>query len=32
MEHGRITEQGSYDELADADGLFRELLPLSQDR
>lgn len=32
MEHGRITEQGSYDELADADGLFRELLTLSQDR
>lgn len=32
LEHGRIAEQGSYDELADAGGLFAELLALSKDR
>ncbi|MEV6589729.1 hypothetical protein [Streptomyces acidicola] len=32
MENGRITEQGTYDELAAAHGLFSELLTLSQDR
>ncbi|MEV5886699.1 ABC transporter ATP-binding protein [Streptomyces sp. NPDC052020] len=32
MEHGRITEQGTYDELVHAGGTFAELLALSQDR
>ncbi|GAA3046455.1 ABC transporter ATP-binding protein [Streptomyces roseofulvus] len=32
MEHGRITEQGRYDELAHGGGTFAELLTLSQDR
>ncbi|WP_031223716.1 ATP-binding cassette domain-containing protein [Streptomyces roseochromogenus] len=32
MEHGRITEQGRYDELADAGGLFADLLALAKDR
>jgi ABC-type multidrug transport system fused ATPase/permease subunit len=32
MESGRITEQGSYDDLVHAGGLFAELLALSQDR
>lgn len=32
MEHGRITEHGTYDELADAGSLFAEPLALSQDR
>ncbi|MFF7886417.1 ATP-binding cassette domain-containing protein [Streptomyces sp. NPDC020794] len=32
MEHGRITEHGTYEELAGAGGLFAELLALSQDR
>lgn len=32
MEHGRITEQGTYDELADGGGLFAELLTLARDR
>lgn len=32
MQYGRIAEQGRYEELADAGGLFQELLPLSQDR
>ncbi|MFD7325777.1 ATP-binding cassette domain-containing protein [Streptomyces sp. NPDC059875] len=32
MENGRITEQGSYDDLVHAGGLFAELLALSQDR
>lgn len=32
MEHGRITEQGRYDELAQGGGLFAELLALSRDR
>ena len=32
MEHGRITEQGPYDELAHGGGLFAELLAISKDR
>ncbi|MEU4086450.1 ABC transporter ATP-binding protein [Streptomyces aureus] len=32
MEHGRITEQGRYDDLVHAGGTFAELLHLSQDR
>ncbi|MFB8247558.1 ATP-binding cassette domain-containing protein [Streptomyces sp. NPDC055952] len=32
MEHGRITEQGHYDDLVHAGGTFAELLALSQDR
>ncbi|NGO06705.1 ATP-binding cassette domain-containing protein [Streptomyces sp. HC44] len=32
MEHGRISEQGTYDELAHGGGLFAELLALSTDR
>nr|WP_269783585.1 ATP-binding cassette domain-containing protein [Streptomyces sp. QHH-9511] len=32
MEHGRITEQGRYDDLVHAGGTFAELLELSQDR
>lgn len=32
MEHGRITEQGRYDDLAHGGGAFAELLQLSQDR
>ncbi len=32
MEHGRITEQGRYDDLAHGGGTFAELLALSQDR
>ncbi|WP_282693532.1 ABC transporter ATP-binding protein [Streptomyces sp. CC208A] len=32
MEHGRITEQGRYDDLAHGGGTFAELLELSQDR
>ena len=32
MEHGRIAEQGTYDELAHGGGLFAELLVLSTDR
>ncbi|MFJ6070833.1 ATP-binding cassette domain-containing protein [Streptomyces sp. NPDC093065] len=32
MEHGRITEQGRYDELVHAGGTFAELLELSRDR
>ncbi len=32
MEHGRITEQGRYDDLVHAGGTFAELLRLSQDR
>ncbi|MFD3333446.1 ATP-binding cassette domain-containing protein [Streptomyces sp. NPDC058700] len=32
MEHGRITEQGPYDNLAHGGGTFAELLELSQDR
>ncbi|WP_431781897.1 ATP-binding cassette domain-containing protein [Streptomyces chumphonensis] len=32
MEHGRITEQGHYDDLVRAGGTFAELLALSQDR
>ncbi|MCX4760236.1 ATP-binding cassette domain-containing protein [Streptomyces sp. NBC_01275] len=32
MEHGRIAEQGAYDELAHGGGLFAELLALSHDR
>ncbi|MDT9695894.1 MULTISPECIES: ABC transporter ATP-binding protein [Streptomyces] len=32
MEHGRITEQGRYDDLVHAGGTFAELLQLSQDR
>ncbi|MCK2141652.1 ATP-binding cassette domain-containing protein [Streptomyces albidoflavus] len=32
MEDGRITEQGTYSSLAAADGLFAELLALSEDR
>ncbi|CAM5284245.1 ATP-binding cassette domain-containing protein OS=Streptomyces tendae OX=1932 GN=GUR47_06620 PE=4 SV=1 [Streptomyces tendae] len=32
MEHGRISEQGRYDELVHAGGTFAELLALSQDR
>ncbi|CAM5348285.1 ABC transporter OS=Streptomyces aurantiogriseus OX=66870 GN=GCM10010251_81770 PE=4 SV=1 [Streptomyces aurantiogriseus] len=32
MDHGRITEHGTYDELADGAGTFAELLALSTDR
>ncbi|GGY50052.1 ABC transporter [Streptomyces omiyaensis] len=32
MEHGRITEQGRYDDLTHGGGTFAELLELSQDR
>ncbi|MGW5640975.1 ATP-binding cassette domain-containing protein, partial [Streptomyces sp. NPDC003832] len=32
MEHGRITEQGNYDDLVHGGGTFAELLQLSQDR
>ncbi|MFD9395972.1 ATP-binding cassette domain-containing protein [Streptomyces sp. NPDC060000] len=32
MEHGRITEQGTYEDLVHAGGTFAELLELSQDR
>ncbi|MGW2088317.1 ATP-binding cassette domain-containing protein, partial [Streptomyces sp. NPDC001880] len=32
MEHGRITEQGRYEDLVHAQGAFAELLELSQDR
>ncbi len=32
MEQGRITEQGTYDDLAHAGGTFADLLRLSQDR
>jgi ATP-binding cassette, subfamily B, bacterial len=32
MEHGRISEQGTYEELAAGGGLFAELLALSHDR
>ncbi|MFE2216239.1 ATP-binding cassette domain-containing protein [Streptomyces canus] len=32
MEHGRITEQGNYEDLVHAGGTFAELLELSQDR
>ncbi len=32
MEHGRIAEHGTYDELAAGGGLFAELLALSHDR
>jgi ABC-type multidrug transport system fused ATPase/permease subunit len=32
LEHGRITEQGHYDDLVNAGGTFAELLALSQDR
>ncbi|MFD9035394.1 ATP-binding cassette domain-containing protein [Streptomyces sp. NPDC059567] len=32
LENGRITEQGSYDDLVHAGGVFAELLALSQDR
>lgn len=32
MDHGRITEQGTYDELAAGNGIFAELLALSRDR
>jgi ATP-binding cassette subfamily B protein len=32
LEHGRITEQGRYDDLAHAGGTFGELLALSTDR
>jgi ATP-binding cassette subfamily B protein len=32
MQHGRIVEQGTYDELAHGGGLFAELLALSTDR
>ncbi|MFI1935750.1 ATP-binding cassette domain-containing protein [Streptomyces purpureus] len=32
MDHGRITEQGRYDDLVHAGGTFAELLRLSQDR
>ncbi|MFJ5733992.1 ATP-binding cassette domain-containing protein [Streptomyces microflavus] len=32
MEHGRITEQGRYDDLVHGGGTFAELLKLSQDR
>ncbi|MGW7312260.1 hypothetical protein [Streptomyces sp. NPDC054865] len=31
MEHGRITEQGRYDDLVHGGGTFAELLALSQD-
>ncbi|MEN1889007.1 hypothetical protein [Streptomyces mirabilis] len=32
MEHGRIAEHGTYDELSHGGGLFAELLALSTDR
>ncbi|WP_432156376.1 ABC transporter ATP-binding protein [Streptomyces sp. bgisy153] len=32
LQNGRITEEGTYDELACANGLFAELLTLSKDR
>jgi ATP-binding cassette subfamily B protein len=32
MEHGRIIEQGHYDDLVNAGGLFAELVALAQDR
>ncbi|MBZ6476192.1 hypothetical protein [Streptomyces griseocarneus] len=32
MERGRITEQGTFDRLVRAGGLFQELYELSQDR
>ncbi|MFI2434380.1 ABC transporter ATP-binding protein [Streptomyces sp. NPDC018693] len=32
LQDGRITEQGTYDDLAQANGLFAELLALSKDR
>lgn len=32
MEHGRVTEQGEYEDLVHADGLFAELLRLAKDR
>jgi ABC-type multidrug transport system fused ATPase/permease subunit len=32
LEHGRVTEQGRYDDLAHAGGTFGELLALSTDR
>ncbi|MGW1227496.1 ATP-binding cassette domain-containing protein [Streptomyces sp. NPDC002530] len=32
MEHGRVTEQGTYDDLVHAGGLFAELVALAQDR
>jgi ATP-binding cassette subfamily B protein len=32
LEHGRITEQGRYDDLVHAGGTFAELLALSSDR
>lgn len=32
MEHGRISEVGRYDDLADAGGLFADLLSLAKDR
>ncbi|TGB15410.1 ATP-binding cassette domain-containing protein [Streptomyces sp. MZ04] len=32
MERGRVTEQGSYDQLGNAGGLFAELLSLAKDR
>ncbi|MYS23770.1 ATP-binding cassette, subfamily B [Streptomyces sp. DvalAA-14] len=32
MDHGRITEQGTFDDLVNANGLFAELLALSKDR
>lgn len=32
MEHGRVTEDGTYDDLIHAGGLFAELVALAQDR
>ncbi|MFQ6198660.1 ABC transporter ATP-binding protein, partial [Streptomyces sp. NPDC000405] len=32
MEHGRVTEHGTFDQLVNAGGLFQELYELSQDR
>jgi ATP-binding cassette subfamily B protein len=32
LRHGRVAEQGTYEELAAAGGLFAELLSLSEDR
>jgi ATP-binding cassette subfamily B protein len=32
MDQGRVVEQGTYEELAHAGGLFAELVSLSQDR
>jgi ATP-binding cassette subfamily B protein len=32
MDHGRIAEQGTYDQLAAGGGLFADLLALSTDR